>query len=370
MSQKLLPLNHNGQRVDGYWFDPNTDIIYYFKSHEGKKIKFSTGVKLPKINLAKQKANAKLKKKLGLGKVRVSSLVRDEFPLWVKVKESEGLAPLTMKNIYRSERYIVGFWGDMFPHEINRDNLRDWYEWHQSEFPGQQLENSVKYLRNFCRYLAEKVVNDMPLLPAVPKITDPNRKELVAKRRKKKERIFTVDEFQKIYRAGNEIESLVCLFMYTMATRIDETLNLKFDEQIHLDLDTPEYRWSVGQNKADLWGSHALHPALIEPLKALKKQRDAEGTNLLFPQLKNNQKPLKPQQIDWKGIAKRADLGWHWSSHFFRHACLSNLFNDERNPQALICKLYRVSLEVAVDTYIKPTESGRMKMREAIEVKL
>jgi integrase len=265
---------------------------------------------------------------------------------------------------------IEPFWGNRFPHEINRDNLAEWYAWLDREYPGEQKENPIKYMRNFCRYLAEKVVNGVPLLPAVPKITDPNRKDIKAARQQRKQLIISSADFKKIYQAGNDTEKLLALFMYTMAPRIDETLNFKFGEQIMLDGETPLYRWSIGQNKADHWGQHALHPALIEPLIELRKKRISEGTSLLFPQKIDNKKALRPQQIEWDLWRQRSDIGWHWTAHTFRHTCLSNLFNDEKNPQALICKLYRVSLAVALDTYIKPTKSGIEKMRTAIEVSL
>jgi integrase len=137
-----------------------------------------------------------------------------------------------------------------------------------------------------------------------------------------------------------------------------------------MDPKAPIYRWREGQNKADYDGKHALHPALVPRLKELLARREAEGTTRLFPQLRDNRAPLKEQQIDWADWRKRANLGWHWTPHTFRHTCLSNLFNDEANPQALICKLYRVSLAVAMETYIKPTESGIEKMRNAIKVDL
>lgn len=130
------------------------------------------------------------------------------------------------------------------------------------------------------------------------------------------------------------------------------------------------YQWSIGTNKADLWGHHALHPSLIGPLTALKALRDGQGTARLFPQGRDTEKALRPQQVDWAGWYARAGLGWKWSSKTFRHTCLSNLFNDERNPQALICLLYRISLKVAMDTYIKPTEEGRNKMATALKVDL
>jgi integrase len=231
------------------------------------------------------------------------------------------------------------------------------------------MENAVKYMRNFCHYLAQKVVDGKPLIPVVPNIADPNYKKIRRNRKKKKERVITADELKTIVKtAAHPDHQLIVLFMYTMAARITETLELKFGEQIILDRKTPMYRWSDGQNKADLDGWHALHPSLIDRLEWLRAVRKSTGTTRVFPQKLDNQKPLREQQIDWAGWRKRADLGWHWTPHTFRHTCLTNLFSDEKNPQGLICKLYRVSLAVALETYIHPTESSIEKMRNVIEV--
>jgi integrase len=150
--------------------------------------------------------------------------------------------------------------------------------------------------------------------------------------------------------------------------RIAETLSLRFEKQIFLDQEFPEYRWQVDQNKAGLEGRHFLHPALIKPMIELRELRRAQGTDLLFTQSKDKTKPMNEQKIPFEEWRAAANIGWHWTPHTFRHTCLSNLFNDSKNPQALICKLYRVSLPTAMEHYIKPTQEGTLKMREAISV--
>jgi integrase len=368
-NQAFIPLVQEGTRVPDCFVDAKTGVIYFIKSVDGKKVKFSTK---ETIWTTKTKAfvNKTLKIKLGKQKLRITPLIKDELPLYLAVKLSEGLKPLTEKNIKNAVKRIEPFWADRFPHEINRDNLAEWYQWLDKTYPGEQKENPVKYMRNFCYYLAEKVHNGFPLLPAVPKISDPDRKRIKAERIEKKGRIFLKEEFTKLYRAGDEQEKLIALFMYTMASRVNETLSLRFGKQILLNQETPVYRWTLGQNKADHIGEHALPTALIAPLRALESKRKKEGTDLLFPQRGNNKRPLRAQMVDWKSWSKRAGLDWHWTSHTFRHTCLSNLFNDEKNPQALICKLYRTSLAVALAVYIKPTKSGIEKLRNAIEVEL
>jgi integrase len=243
--------------------------------------------------------------------------------------------------------------------------------WWKSNHPDIQMENAVKYFNNFCAYLHEKVINDRPLLASKMRFQDPNRHEISASRAEKKERIISPQEFSEILKTAlNPEEALVVLIMYTMATRIDETLNLDFDGRILLDANPPLYRWTSGSNKAKKIGEHALHESLIEPLKTLRVKRMGEGTKLLFPQQKDNKKPLREQMIDWEAWRKRANLGWHWTPHTFRHTCLTNLFNDEKNAQAVICILYRTSLQVALKVYVKVTRESMLAMRDSIKVKL
>lgn len=378
MNQNLQPLFEGEIRVVDFFFDPKTRIIYFVKSIENKKIKFSTRIRTPDIAKAKRFANTKLREKLNQRKFRAQSLIKDELELWLKVKEAEGWAGDTMNNIRRAKLQINEYWGDKFPREITRDNLTAWYAWWGENHADIQMENAIKYPRNFCRYLAEKVVGEYPLLPAVPTIRDPGAREARARRQKKKEHLISAHDFRCIYKAAEPVSAritaddagLMVLLMYTMATRVDETLRLRFGEEIFLDLEVPIYRWRVGQNKADLWGEHALHSSLIEPLQALRSRRGSEGTALLFPQERDNQKPLREQMVDWDAWRTRAFISWNWTPHTFRHTCLSNLFGDERNPQALICKLYRVSLPTAMEHYVKATQSGILKMRDAIEVNL
>lgn len=365
-----------GNRVDGYFFDPSNDIIHFIKSIDGRIIKFSTGVKRPKIAQAKKEAGRKLKEKLGTKKSNVSTLIGDELKKYEKVKATEGHDPRYFNLIKRCIRQIRPFWEDKFPHEIDADNMADFYIWFKETYPDIGMDNPLKTLRNFATYLSTKVVNGKPLLPAIPKMKDPDAAEVKARRKKAKENIFEIEDVNRVIEAADiedpsltvEERRILISIMYTMCTRIEETLNMRFGDQVLFEEDSCIYRWTIGQNKADLWGQHHFPSKLVPRLKALYEKRKKEGTDLLFPQKRDNKKPLKPQQIKWDKWREKANLPFHWSSHTCRHSGLSRLFNDERNPQALILMLYRVSLRTALDTYVKGTKSGREKMKEAIEV--
>lgn len=367
--QKLIPfVDSDGKQHDSFFEDPRSGIIYFRKKHSGKKIKFSTRIHKSKFINAKRFANQEFDRLTGKKKTHIQNLIKEELELWLLVKESERLAYDTFNNVKRAKRQIAEFWGDELVTAITRDKMTEWYTWWAEKHPNIDMENAIKYMRNFCRYLSQKIVNNRPLLSVVPDISDPNYKTIRRRRKKKKERIFTHHELTKIIKtAETKRDQLIVLIMYTMATRVTETLEMSFGQEIILGKN-PIYRWRDGQNKSDHDGYHALHPALVERLEEREWTSKQHQTNRLFFQKLDHSKALKEQQVEWADWRKRADLDWHWTPHTFRHTCLSNLFNNPKNPQALICKLYRVSLAVAIDTYIKPTKEGIALMRKAIKV--
>lgn len=369
--QVLIPYVHtDGQTWPHFFADAKSGVIYFMKSHGGKKIKFSTKEKIPNGVRAKRFANIEFDKRIGKNTRFVRSLIKEELDAWLKFKESEGLSLHTMYAVRRSKLYIAEYWGDRLPSDITRDSFAEWCAWWKIHKPDIQMEGSIKYFNNFCNYLHEKVVGGRPLLASRIRFRDPDRHRIQAARVVKKERILSSEEFGQIMATAlNPTEALMVHIMYTMATRIDETLKLDFD-RILLDTDPPKYRWTYGNNKAKHTGEHALHLSLIEPLRQLREVRRSEGTNLLFPQKNDNKKALKEQQVDWAAWRDRAKVSHHWTPHTFRHTCLTNLFNNHRNPQAAICKLYRVSLPVAIAVYVKVTPESMIQLRDSIEVSL
>lgn len=365
-SQKLIPFIHDGEKQQHFYVDPVTGILYFKKGHGGRKVKFSCKLKGEDFVKAKRFANQKLSEILGLKQSVVRALIKDEIGAWLKVKESEDLKYDTLNNIRRAAKQIKEFWGDKLPSDITRDNIPLWFEWWKRNYSDIDMENAIKYFRNFCRYLAQKLVNGRPLLAAIPDVSDPNYKKIRRRRKKKKENIFSHKDFNKILStAASARDRLIILIMYTMATRITETLEMSFESEIVKRNGKWIYQWSDGQNKANLDGWHELHPALIKPIESLYRDPNRE-TDRLFPQQNDESKAMREQMIDWEGWRERAALDFHWTPHTFRHTCLSNLFNDPNNPQALICKLYRVSLAVAMETYVKPTDEGRARMAKAL----
>lgn len=361
MSQTYLPLFVDEKRMDGFFYDPISDFIHFIKSMNGKKVKFSTKVKRPFHKKAKEEANRKLKELFGDKRISVQPLIKDETPKWVLVKQSENLDHRTMQKIYQGLKRIEPFWGDKFPKEVDADSFAAWLAWLDNKYPGQQKFNSLKQFKGLCRYMNSKQHEGYALLPAIPRMVDPDQKKNIAARKKKTERILTTKEFRKICKVANDTENLAAHIMYKMATRVEETLEMQFGEQVIQAPGGWRYVWSIDQNKADLEGAHDFP----DSLRALLKKRHAKGIKRLFPQERDVTKALKPQQINWDDWRDRAKLGWHWTSKTFRHTCLSHLFSDPKHAQAVICSQYRVSLAVAMSTYVKATKNSIRRLKNA-----
>jgi integrase len=263
MAQRLVPfIDEFGEKHSGIYIDLETDILYYVKKHENKLIKFSLKRKRDQLIAAKRYANSELPRMLGKSKQRKSVPFNDDgLDQFLAKKQTEGLDETTLKRIETTVRIkLRPFWGRRLASEINDDTVIEWLDWYMTNFPGETLDNAVKYLRAYANWLHKQIRFGQPVLLVVPKIKDPNQKQTKSARKKKTDRVLTGDEFKSIYAtAENPEQALAALFMFTMASRIDETLNLKFGEQIRLDLSPPQYVWSIGQNKADHEGSHDLH---------------------------------------------------------------------------------------------------------------
>lgn len=369
--QKLVPFfDKKGRRQNNFYYDQTTLVLYFEKRHGGQRVKFSTKTTVDNFTKARIFANQEFDRRIGKApRIKARTLIKDELSSWLLVKETEGNDYDTMNNVKRAARQIDEYWGEKFPSEISPDSISAWYSWWKVNHPDIQMENAVKYMRNFCNYLVTKVIDGSPLISAVPKLQDPNLKEIKANRIRKKEKIITREDFKKIFETAESDEHrLLVLFMYTMGSRITETLSLKFGEEMVKEDGVWIYRWRFGQNKADLDGRHHVHKKCWDLIERRKIEVEAMGTNLLFPQLKDKAEPLKEQQIEWQLWRDRAKASLYWTPHTFRHTCLTNLFSNPNAPQAMICKCYRVSIQTAMQSYIHVTDEARVNLSKIIEV--
>lgn len=376
--EKLLQLNQNGtvSPVPEFYLDLGSGVIQFIKWIEGRMFQRSTGVKVESkknpvlsatVRKAKEIANQKLKREINSKKV--GTTIAEEWEIYYAMREAESLrgeiSSATLVNVKRAGKRIKEFFGDIRPAELTKEKWLEFVAWHEQEYPGETLFNARKYLRHFSQHLHEKIVGGRPLLPAVPTLKNPfaKRERLNAKR--KKDRVFTSDEVKKILSVCDEREQLIILFMYMMAFRIEsEGLSVEWS-QLKLDQDPPVYVFGEEDNKAELEGKQAIPELIVPRLRAWYPK--AKHSRWVFPQEADPEKHLRPQMIDWEDIRKKANLGWHWTSHFFRHSCFTTLA-EAGHPMHLICKLYRISPKHFLETYSHLTPEGVKRMQNAISL--
>lgn len=365
MAQKLSPfVDSFGTRHASYFVDTKSGVLYFRKRLDGKELKFSC--ETDNITLAKRFASRELKKRINQKNRRVIPALGPELDRFLELRSKEALAGDTFKNIKNAVKKLKPFWENKLPSEIRRDTWLEFCEWYKIEYSGEQVENCLKYFRNFCYYLAEPRKDRGPLISVVPKLSDPDAKAVRIKRKSKKSRVFTKAEIKTLLSVCGERDQLIILLMYLMALRVNEACGLR-KEYLDLDHAPPLYRFREGMNKAGLDGCDSI-PRLLIP--RLRHFIDLSDGPYVFPQKGNSDKPIKSQMVRWESIRSKAKLGWHWTPHTFRHSCLTALFNDPKVPDSYVIKTKRISLAEALNTYIHVTTDKLDAFRDAMEFEL
>lgn len=362
-------------RVEHMYFDEKSRIIEYARHMDGESIRLSTGIRLPlvdsekpkEIRKAKEEANRRLKKKLTV-QPGIRAFVGNLYESFLEESDKDvrrgELDPKTLQKRKQAWKQLKGFWKDKRTEEINVDSWAQYIDFFEENFKGQSLFNARKYFGFFARSLNQKIVNGKPILPHVPVFKNPFAAKERKARQKKKDRIFTDDEFKAILKACDESDQLKVLLMATMAFRIIEVCSLKWAS---LDLKDGFYLFGEDDNKAGHTGRQAIHS---EVLSRLKKRHRSRNSDFVFPQENDVAKHVRPQMIDWKAVKLKSKVEWAWSPHTFRHWCLTQLFSNTALAQPAIMKAYRISYKVALEHYIHIDRSALETLRNAIEVKL
>lgn len=375
---KLTQLNTDGSimPVSDFFMDLDSGIVQFVKRIEGKLFYRSTKIVVPMKSLpttpaivkkAKESANSLLNKKKSIQRVR--RLLEEEWDLYYAIREKEqvreGIDESTLGVVRRAGDRIKQFWEGRRPEEITKDTWLDFVDWHEENYQGQTLFNVRKYFRTFCQHLHEKIVNGHPLLPAVPTMKNPYARRERLNRKRKKARVLTKEEIQNILVVCDECEQLVILLMWTMAFRIDsDALSARWD-QFRLDDVLPVYVFGEEDNKADLDGKQAIHPEVLRRLKLWRQKID--HSKWVFPQLRDPEKHIVSQMIDFIGMRQKSGVNWKWTPHTFRHTCFTDLA-DSGYPQHLICKCFRISPKQFMETYTHLSKEGLASMQNAIKV--
>lgn len=359
-----------GERLkDGYRGDAYTHIIYHDKQYDLRRLKFSCKTKSPAV--AYRYAPAKVKQLLMTPeekKAAVRILIRDTFEKFIKDKEkeieTEEIKQSTLFVIKRSIKKMDPYFGDSFVEEFERDDWddvwRDFCEWFKKTYPGEKgrgedISNVVKYMSALVR-----ILHNNGTIKKRPRIWDPDKKKREKTAKKTKLKVLSRLQYVMSQRRAPRTERLVIRLGGDLAFRISsDCLSLK-EDQLILDGDDPRIKIE-GDDKASYFVEIPISKSLARSIKNYMRDFPNPMGNHIFWQPTKPEQALKSQQVKTtKYITKAAGWGTH---HRLRDYRLSQDFGNPIIPPSDTMIFRRVSYQVALKHYIKPSAEARERMR-------
>lgn len=251
----------------------------------------------------------------------------------------------TLKCAANSLEKLKKFWGPLDCEKITKERWAKFQMLFDKNI-GENQFNLTKHMTVLVGHLYEK-----GLLKTKIQIRNQfSRRERDA-RRKKKNWLFTNDEVKALDAAAiDDKERLALRLGYLLAFRISDVVQLTW-ERIILDGKVAYVEFSGEDDKAGFVGRCPLPGALVEMLLRLPKT-----SKWVFPQARDQTKHLLTQQIDFNAIKTRAGIK-KGGFHDLRRYRLSLDFKNPKLTPALVCKMRRISLPVAMENYIRTNEN-------------
>lgn len=266
----------------------------------------------------------------------------DEF---LKKSKSGGDRPNTQISKANSVKRLKPYFGEDFPNDVTSER---WLLYLGAEARNINLFNLTKHFRAICKNLHE-----VGVMVNKPKIFNPNRKKEEVARRRSKNRIFTQSDISRMDGCCDEDQRLCLWLGYTMAFRMDDCLRLTWDR---IDFGKRFIEFFGDDNKTEFVGKVPISDKVLELLS-----NRPQGDGLIL-----NGKTS--QQMKFKAVTTAANV-FSGTFHTLRHTRLTEDFGNPDLPQAMVCKIRRVSLAVALAHYIHPSDSDMEKFRNTGKVK-
>jgi integrase len=275
------------------------------------------------------------------------SKMSEHFDDFLKRSITDGDRPNTVKSKENSVKHLRSFFGEDEPNGVTAER---WLAFCGSRAANINLFNCTKHFRAICKFLHES-----GLLEKRPKIFNPRRKKEAIARRRKKSRIYSLADVRSIEACCNG-EQQICLYLgYDMAFRMDDCLRLTWDRVI-LEGDGSGFIIFHGDdNKTEFVGKCPMSSKVYELLMIRMTFEIAALGGLVF-------KAKSSAQMNFKSVIEKSGIGFG-TFHTLRHTRLTEDFGNPDLPQAMVCKIRRVSLAVALEHYIHPSDSDMEKFR-------
>lgn len=262
------------------------------------------------------------------------------------------ISPNTLRAAKNSFSKLNSYWGDKKPTELTKEN---WAKF-QIEFDEQFHEtmfNCTKYAVVLARVLHEK-----GLIKQKPQIKNCFARRERDARRKKKNWLLTDKEVDSLLKAcETDKERLAIQLGSRLAFRISDVVRLSWERIVLVGGENKAYiEFKGSDDKASFVGNVPLPDELVELLLRIDKQGP-----WVFPQARNPQTHLITQQFRFNEIKKRAGVK-RGGFHDLRRYRLSLDFKNPKLTPALVCKMRRISLPVAMENYIRTNEDDMALM--------
>lgn len=252
------------------------------------------------------------------------------------------------KNTYRSANYSFGkikkFWGHLKPSYITKER---WVKF-QTKYDERFHENQF----NICKFftILVRVLYEKGLLEKKPQIKNQFARRERDTRRKLKNWLYSDDQIKALESAClDDKERLATRLGHKLAFRISDVVQLTWD-RIILEGKVAFIEFGGSDDKAGAIARCPLTQDLVELLLRLPKV-----SRWVFPQKNNPDQHILTQQFDFNGIKARASIK-KGGFHDLRRYRLSLDFKNPRLTASIVCKLRRISMAVALESYIKTND--------------
>lgn len=356
--QKLVKIPNR----DHYYFDKNSKRIYFVRKVQDEIIKFSTGIlwdetpscliKASRIVSVKEKEKKDIKRS-----VVIQKLIGEHIEDLVEKIRKSGKSKGTIKSYETTSKKLKPFFESYLPEELTDELWVKFTEVFQKENPGFVMFNVTKHFKVLCRSLHKEGI-----LRRMPYIYNPKERLEEANRKKKKHRSFTAQEIQRMDDVCTPDQRLVLWLGYDMAFRLDDCVKLTWDR---INFETREIVFFGDENKTDFSGRVPLSDTCYDLLLARSEMSEGKW---VFPLESDPNLPMRPQQLRFEEVVRNSEIGYG-SQHILRHTRLTEDFGNPDLPDTLVMKIRRVSLKVALEHYIHPTDSDLEKFRNTGKAK-
>ncbi len=173
-------------------------------------------------------------------------------------------------------------------------------------------------------------------------------------RRKKKNWLLTKEQVESLDKAcRNDKELLGVQLGHRLAFRVSDVVRLSWERIVIVSGENRAFiEFSGEDDKAGFVGRCPLPNDLVELLLRIEKRGP-----WVFPQARDPSVHLITQQFPFNEIKKRAGLPKKCGFHDLRRYRLSLDFKNPNLTPALVCKMRRISLPVAMENYVKTNDN-------------